>query len=82
MNGRVVEILASTTTYFFEHENLLNEVLDEMIESTRPEPGDTPAMIFGAVASALASDPNKATTIAALAIMRLAGVFDPAGDPA
>jgi hypothetical protein len=58
--------------YYSDHEALLRKVLDDLITSARPEPGDTPASLFAALRSGLGSDPGRTATIAALALMRLA----------
>jgi len=59
-------------TYYHANEALLGEILDQMVEGARPEPGDVPAFTFAAIASGLETDPDKAVTVAALAVMRLA----------
>jgi hypothetical protein len=57
--------------YYAEHKDVVEQVLDDLIEVTRPQPEDLPEVTFGAIVAALHPDHAKAVTVAALAVMRL-----------
>jgi hypothetical protein len=65
--------LLQNIVYFQDHEALLKETLDQVIAQSVNE-DDQPAFAFAALVDALGRDTDKAVTIAALAVMRLANV--------
>lgn len=78
-NAELALGLLSSIAYFTEHEQLLQEVLDDVVKAARSEPGDTPALTFSSIAAAMAADLDRAVTISALAVMRLAAIEYPGG---
>jgi hypothetical protein len=59
--------------YFHENQQLIKEVLDSTVERIRSDAVDTPAgEVFSSLLLAFLSDPDRAATVAAAAVMRLA----------
>lgn len=69
-----------SVAYYAENEELLTDLLDEMVERVKPEPGDIPSFTFASLVTVFEKDPAKAATIAALAVMRLAEMKRAAAD--
>lgn len=67
--------------YYEQHEPLLTELLDEVIEKVTPQEGDVPAEVFAVILAGLRTrhDVDRLQTLAALAIMRAAGATRPDG---
>ena len=63
--------LLANIIYYQDHETLLRESLNEIVERTKPEPDDQPAFTFATLVEALGRHQDKTVTIAAMAIMRL-----------
>jgi Cdc6-like AAA superfamily ATPase len=60
--------------YYEQHREQIEEILDQMVKAAQLDTGeiDDPAMRFAAIRLGLESDPSRAATACALAIMRLA----------
>lgn len=63
--------ILNSIVYFQDHKDELGGLLDELVAGLKPQPGDIPAFTFATMVAALSKDPDKAITVAALAIMRL-----------
>ena len=66
--------------YWERYSALLIQSVADMAERVKPEPDDDPATTFETLVAVIESDPDRAVTVAATAIMMLAGATgDPAG---
>lgn len=61
-------------TYYRANRALMMELLDELVGGLKLLPSDDPARVFGALINSLHRDPDRAVTIGAAAVMRLAEI--------
>lgn len=71
--------MVDSIAFYQEHEAVLNELLDELVEKMQPEADDIPAYTFATLVKVFDQDASKASTTAALAVMRLAALKRTAG---
>jgi hypothetical protein len=64
----------SSVEYYDKNQPLLRSILDQLVVEAKAAPGDFPAYTFSTLVTVLAKDFDKAVTVGALALMRLAAI--------